>query len=236
MESDERLPILVVEDEAAIRRGVCDLLAFHGYEPEGVERGDDGLRRGLEGEHALVILDVMLPGMNGFDVCEQLRATKPLLPILMLTARGSEEDVLEGFRRGSDDYVTKPFSVAELVARAEALLRRSGRLGKPGEDCCEAPFRFGEWEIDPAELRATRVDESLELSRRDAEILGLFCREAGHIVGRRRLLEEIWGYPNPDRVETRSVDMHIAKLRKKLAAPGDALIATVRGEGYRYSG
>ena len=236
MESDERLPILVVEDEAAIRRGVCDLLAFHGYEPEGVERGDDGLRRGLEGEHALVILDVMLPGMNGFDVCEQLRATKPLLPILMLTARGSEEDVLEGFRRGSDDYVTKPFSVAELVARAEALLRRSGRLGRPGEDSCDAPFRFGEWEIDPAELRATRVDESLELSRRDAEILGLFCREAGHIVGRRRLLEEIWGYPNPDRVETRSVDMHIAKLRKKLAAPGDALIATVRGEGYRYSG
>jgi len=236
MESNERLPILVVEDEAAIRRGVCDLLAFHGYAPEGVERGDDGLRRGLEGEHALVILDVMLPGMNGFDVCEQLRAAKALLPILMLTARGSEEDVLEGFRRGSDDYVTKPFSVAELVARAEALLRRSGRLGKRGEECCGAPFRFGEWEIDPAELRATRVDESLELSRRDAEILGLFCREAGHIVGRRRLLEEICGYPNPDRVETRSVDMHIAKLRKKLAAPGDALIATVRGEGYRYSG
>ena len=126
MANDAALPVLVVEDEESIRRGLCDVLAFHGYRPEGAERGDDGLQRGLANQHALVILDVMLPGLSGIDVCRRLREDLPRLPILMLTARGAEQDVLEGFRAGADDYVTKPFSVAELVARVEALLRRAG--------------------------------------------------------------------------------------------------------------
>jgi DNA-binding response OmpR family regulator len=220
--------VLVVEDEAAIRRGLCDVLAFHGYAPEGVERGDDGLRTALANRHALVVLDVMLPGMNGFDVCRELRAQLPRLPILMLTARGAESDVVDGFRAGADDYVTKPFSVAELMARVEALLRRSGAGDTIGE-----PFALGGWLVDAVELRARRDGRDVELTRREVELLALFAREPGRILSRRRLLQEIWGFPEPDRVETRTVDMHVAKLRRKLGAAGDALIETVRGEGYR---
>jgi DNA-binding response OmpR family regulator len=223
--------ILVVEDEEAIRRGVCDVLAYHGFAPEGVARGDEGLRRGLANQHALAILDVMLPGRNGFEICRELRGTLPQLPILMLTARGAEPDVLEGFRAGADDYVTKPFSVAELVARVEALLRRSGAR----EPAPAAPFAFGAWHVDPATRTATQGEQEVELTRLEHELLALFASEPGRILGRRRLLRELWGFAQPDRIETRTVDMHIAKLRKKLGADA-ARIETVRGEGYRFSG
>jgi two-component system response regulator RegX3 len=223
--------ILVVEDEPSILRGLCDVLAFRGYTPQGVERGDDGLRAGLENGPDLVILDIMLPGLDGFEVCRRLRAARPALPILMLTARGSEPDVLKGFRCGSDDYLTKPFSVSELLARVAALLRRSGQ-DVPGD----ATFRMGVWELDPARLRARNGEAEVELTRRELGILGLLARDAGRIVSRRQLLREVWGYPEPDRLETRTVDMHIAKLRKKFAAAGAALIETVRGEGYRFPG
>jgi two-component system response regulator RegX3 len=229
--ADAKVAILVVEDEESIRRGVCDVLAYHGFAPEGVERGDEGLRRGLANQHALAILDVMLPGRNGFEICRELRAGLPSLPILMLTARGAEPDVLEGFRNGADDYVTKPFSVAELVARVEALLRRSGaRRAAPA-----APFAFGSWQVDPGERSARRGETEVALTPRELELLALFAAERGRILGRRRLLREVWGFGEPDRIETRTVDMHIAKLRKKL---GDAAcqIETVRGEGYRFSG
>jgi two-component system response regulator RegX3 len=225
--------VLVVEDETSIRQGLIDVLAFHGYEPEGEERGDEGLARALRGSYALVVLDLMLPGMNGFDVCEKLRAAQPKLPILILTARGAEEDVLRGFRSGGDDYVTKPFSIAELMARVESLLRRSGALQ---EQPAAEPFAFGAWTVDPVELHARNGDETLTLTRRDADLLALFFRETGRLVSRRRLLRELWGYDDPDRIETRSVDMHIAKLRKKLGARGSDLIETVRGEGYRFTG
>jgi DNA-binding response OmpR family regulator len=224
--------VLVVEDEETIRRGLCDVLAFRGYAPEGVERGDDGLRRGLSREHALVLLDVMLPGMNGFEVCRELRGALPQLPILMLTARGAEQDVLDGFRAGADDYVTKPFSVAELCARVEALLRRSG-AGAPDE--AAPPFAFGPWQVDPQERTARRGEEHVELTALEAALAALFAREAGRILSRRRLLKEVWDVANPERIETRTVDMHVAKLRKKLGAGGLALIQTVRGEGYRFS-
>ncbi len=229
--------VLVIEDEDAIRRGLCDVLAYHGHEPEAAERGDTGLERALSGEHDLLLLDVMLPGVDGFAICEQVRATHPKLPILMLTARGSEEDILNGFRCGSDDYVTKPFSVAELVARIEALLRRtlaerSLAAGEPEP----ARFHFGPYAVDAARLQATTEEngcDPIPLTRREIDILVLFAGEVGRIVSRRRLLYEIWGYPDPARVETRSVDMQLMRLRRKL----DGLkIETVRGEGYRYTG
>ena len=220
--------ILVVEDEEPIRRGLCDVLAFHGYAPTGVATGEDGLREGRAGRHALVILDVMLPGRSGFDVCALLREEQPELPILMLTARGAEEDVLRGFRCGSDDYVTKPFSVSELLARVEALLRRSGRSGAHAE----AAFALGGLEVDPERRVARRDGREIALSRREVEMLALFAAEQGRIVSRRRLLRDVWGFAGADRVETRTVDMHVAKLRKKLGA-GRELIETVRGEGYR---
>ena len=224
--------VLVVEDEEPIRTGLCDVLTFHGYAAEAVERGDEGLERARSGEHALLLLDVMLPGLNGFDVCQQLRDSGSQLPVLMLTARGAEEDVLRGFQSGADDYVVKPFSVAELTARAEALLRRSGAMERVPRT--ETTFAFGEWEVDTGSLCARVDSRAVDLTSRDVEILALFSRERGRIVSRRVLLAEVWGYPNPERVETRSVDMHIAKLRKKLGDRATSLIETVRGAGYRH--
>ena len=224
-----RIPVLVVEDEEAIRRGLCDVLAYHGFDPAGVATGEDGARQGLDPRFELVILDVMLPGRSGFDVCAELRAARPRLPILLLTARGAEEDVLAGFRAGSDDYVTKPFSVAELVARVEALLRRAGKGGR-------APvpsFAVGGWQVDPAQLSAERKGERVTLSRLEADLLAVLAREAGRIVSRRMLLQEVWGYESPERVETRTVDMHVSTLRRRLGEDGRRLIETVRGEGYR---
>jgi two-component system response regulator RegX3 len=227
--------VLVVEDEEPIRRGLCDVLVYHGYAPAEADRGDLGLERALGGGFDLVLLDVMLPGLSGFDVCSRLRERHPAVPVLMLTARGAEEDVLQGFRCGADDYVTKPFSVAELMARVEALLRRSWpAVDAPAET--EAPFSLGGWRIDPVRLCAERDGEAVELTRRELEITALLAREPGRIVSRRRLLRELWGYPDPDRVETRTVDMHIAKLRKKLGPDAASWLETVRGEGYRFSG
>ena len=226
-----RSKILVVEDEAAIRRGLCDVLAYQGYAPEGVESGEDGLREALTNGYDLIVLDLMLPGMSGFDVCEAVRAELPEQPILMLTARGSEEDVLAGFARGADDYVTKPFSVSELVARVQALLRRSGRVRAEQQP----PFEFGQWKVEPASGRAHCGDEACELSPRELAILALFVRESGRIVSRRTLLHEVWGFANPERIETRTVDMQIGKLRRKLDLGETSAIETIRGAGYRYT-
>jgi len=227
--NEKHAKILVVEDEPAIQQGLCDVLAFNGFEPTPVGNGEDGLREGRTGAYALVLLDVMLPGLNGFEVCAALRAELPRLPILMLTARGAEDDVLAGFRAGSDDYVTKPFSISQLMARVEALLRRAGGLL---EDAPE-PFMFGRFRVDPARRVLEGDGQSLELSARELGMLVLFAREQGRIVSRRLLLRELWQM-DADRVETRTVDMHVAKLRKKLGEEGRALIATVRGEGYRF--
>jgi two-component system response regulator RegX3 len=218
--------ILVVEDEPAIRTGLCDVLAYHGHEPAAVENGEDGLARALAEDFALVVLDVMLPGVSGLDVCAQLRERRPRQAILMLTARGAEADVLEGFRRGADDYVTKPFSVAELVARVSALLRRSAS----GDPQSLAPFQCGDLRVEPARLVAERAGVAIELSAREVALLALFASEPGRIVSRRRLLRDVWGMHAADSVETRTVDVHIAKLRKKI---GSSPIETIRGLGYR---
>jgi DNA-binding response OmpR family regulator len=223
-----KLRILIVEDEPAIRRGLLDVFAHHGFDAAGAATGEEGLRAGLAGEHDLIVLDLMLPGISGFDVCERMRAAHPRLPILMLTARGAEDDVLRGFRVGADDYVTKPFSLAQLLARVNALLRRAG------ERAVEtlAPFAVGALTIEPARLVARDGAEEVELTRREVELLALLAEERGRIVSRRTLLREVWRLERADQLETRTVDMHVAKLRKKLGAARD-LIETVRGEGYR---
>jgi two-component system response regulator RegX3 len=232
-DDDKKARILVVEDEEAIRRGLCDVLAYHGHAPIAAEDGERGLELATSGDFALLLLDLMLPGLSGFDVCRELRERGHDIPVLMLTARGSEEDVLEGFRCGADDYVTKPFSVAELTARVEAILRRSGGLRK---DEAHAPFDFGPWKIDPSNLRAEVGDTRVDLTTRELEILELFLRERDRIVSRRMLLAEVWRAPDPDRLETRTVDMQIAKLRKKLDGESTSLLETVRGAGYRFGG
>jgi DNA-binding response OmpR family regulator len=222
--------VLVVEDEPSLRGALVDALAARGLDVTAATDGDEGLRAARGDGVDLVVLDVMLPRRSGFDVCEALRAERPRLPILILTARAAEDDVLRGFRAGADDYVTKPFSLAQLGARLDALLRRARSNGEAGP---RTPFGFGDWRVDPEALVAESDAGRVELTRREADLLAVFARERGRIVGRRALLREVWGFEHAERIETRTVDVHLAKLRKKLGVARD-LIRTVRGEGYRF--
>ncbi len=218
--------ILVVEDEESIRGGLCDVLVYHGYSPAAVESGEEGLELARAERFDLVILDVMLPGLSGFDVCRQLRERSDAPPVLMLTAKGAEDDVVHGLRCGADDYVTKPFSIRELMARVEALLRRTGGVR-------EERFTFGPWEVDAAGLAAVAGRREIRLTQREVELLRVFSQQSGRVVSRRTLLQRVWGLINVDDIETRTVDVHIAKLRKKIDGAGRSLIETVRGAGYR---
>lgn len=227
----EKTRILIVEDEDNIRAGISDVLAYHGYAPATAATGEEGLEKALVGNFAMILLDVMLPGLNGFEICRKVRESKPQQAILMLTAKGSEDDVVEGFQSGADDYVTKPFSIRELVARIEALLRRSSKLGDDDE-----VFAFGRWKIDRPNRQARSEDGVQELTEREVDLLTVFMREKGRIVSRRSLLQEVWGMANVNDVYTRTVDMHIAKLRKKIDGESESTIETVRGAGYRFKG
>ncbi|MFW5733958.1 MAG: response regulator transcription factor, partial [Oceanidesulfovibrio sp.] len=226
--ADAKTRILVVEDDMAILNGLLDLFVFHGYEAEGAEEGQLGLERAIEGGFDLVLLDVMLPGMDGFSICEALRKRRPSQAVLMLTAKGSEEDVVRGLRTGADDYVTKPFAIGELLARVEALLRRVGRSG--GHE----RLALGGLVFDGAALTATDGDGGVDLTRREMDIILHLHAKAPAIVSRQELLAEVWGYGDAD-IETRTVDSHVVKLRRKLEQiAGDRpFILTVRGEGYR---
>jgi two-component system response regulator RegX3 len=218
--------ILVVEDEAPIREGVCDVLAFRGYRPVPVADGHGGLSEALSGRHALVMLDVMLPGLDGFSICERVRQALPRQAILMLTAKGGEDDVLEGFRRGADDYVPKPFSVAQLVARVQALVRRT-------DPAAHGPLDLGGLVLDPKALVATGPGGVVELSLRDVEVILYLAGRRGEVVSRADLLRDVWGYARAEALETRCVDIHLSKLRRKLGPTGLVPIETVRGAGYR---
>ncbi len=226
--ADARTRILVVEDDTAILNGLLDLFIFHGYDAEGAEDGEHGLERAIEGSFDLVLLDVMLPGMDGFSICEALRKRRPSQAVLMLTAKGSEEDVVRGLRTGADDYVTKPFSIGELLARVEALLRRVGKSG--GQE----RLALGGLVFDGSALTAFNGESSVDLTRREMDIVLHLHAKAPGIVSRQELLAEVWGYGDAD-IETRTVDSHVVKLRRKLEqiAGNRQFILTVRGEGYR---
>jgi len=220
--------ILVVEDDPAILAGLQDVLVFNGYGVDGAADGGQGLAAALEADYDLILLDVMLPTLDGFSICKRLRAEKPRQAIVILTAKGSEEDVVTGFRSGADDYVAKPFSLRELMARVEAVLRRAGKpVG--GERIEHRGIVF-----DGLNLRAGRGDRVQELTRREMDIISYLFHNQHRIVSKKELLTEVWHYADAD-IETRTVDIHLLKLRKKLAAlnPETALIQTVRGEGYR---
>ncbi|MCB9675207.1 MAG: response regulator transcription factor [Alphaproteobacteria bacterium] len=219
--------ILVIEDEEAIRRGLCDLLAYHGHSPTPVPDGELGLQKALSGQYDLCIVDVMLPGVDGFTICRRTRGALPGQAILMLTARSREEDVLEGFRAGCDDYVAKPFSVAQLMARVDALLRRS-EANRP------RTLTNGPLEIDADNLEIRCGRRARTVTRRDIEVLQYLWQERHRIVPRNDLLQAVWGYAKPEAVETRAVDMHMVKLRRKLEDVLDReVIETIRGAGYR---
>jgi DNA-binding response OmpR family regulator len=220
--------ILVVEDDPAILKGLCDVLVFNGYAADGVSEGTRGFEAALSGQFDLVLLDVMLPGMDGFSICREIRCNRPAQPVIILTAKGSEDDVVTGFTAGADDYVSKPFSLRELMVRVEAVLRRSG---KPTGD---EQIRHADILFDGRNLQAICRDRTEALTRREMDIIVYLFRHRERIVSKVELLTEVWRYKDPN-VETRTVDIHMLKLRKKIAslADGLTLIETVRGEGYR---
>ncbi len=222
--------VLLVEDETSIRRGLKDVFTYHGYDVVAFRDGEGALAHSESQAFDIAILDVMLPGLDGFELCGHLRETRPSVPILMLTAKGSEDDIVTGFRSGADDYVTKPFSIRELLMRVEALLRRVGAV-----DATPQKILFAPWTVEPASLRASANGDVRELTPRELELVVLFVREKGRVVSRRTLLKEVWGMSHADEIETRTVDMHIAKLRKKLD-PDVKLLTTIRGAGYRFDG
>ena len=222
--------IVVIEDEDPIRRGIVDALGIAGYEAVEAADGETGLAEARRAGVDLVLLDLLLPRMNGFDVLEQLRVTRPSLPVIILTAHGSEEDRVRGLRGGADDYVIKPFSARELLARVEAVLRRSPERPTP-----VVRISGGDTVVDCARREIQRQNNELvTLSEMEADILQCLAVHAGRAVSREELLSAVWGIRDGS-VETRAIDMHITRLRQKLA--GDAgerveWIATVRGKVY----
>lgn len=220
--------ILVVEDDLAILHGLVDVLVFNGYEAQGVEDGGEGLQKALEESYDLILLDIMLPTLDGFAICKEIRKKKPTQGIIMLTAKGSEDDVVAGFTAGADDYVSKPFSLRELLVRVEAVLRRTGKT--LGDEQVRHQGIFFEGKT----LAASHEERSVELTRREMDIIAYLHRHRDRIVSKKELLREVWGYADVD-IETRTVDIHILKLRKKIASliADTPFIVTVRGEGYR---
>jgi len=229
MEKKPRL--FIVEDEPAIRTGLVDVFVFHGFDVESAADGRDALERALKGGFDLILLDVMLPGIDGFEICRRIRAVDRDQPIIMLTAKGADEDIIHGLSLGADDYVAKPFSVAQLVLRVQAVLRRS-HFGADADH----HIAFGdEVEVDVPNLSGRRGGESLSFTRREMEVLQYLHANGDRPVSREELLTRVWGYARASDIETRTVDIHVAKLRRKIEAdPAQPRhLVTVRGAGYR---
>ena len=227
---NKRPRLLLIEDEEPIRVGLTDLFVFHGFEVQSAADGPTGLKLALSGTFDLILLDVMLPGLNGFDICDRVRAVDRAQPIILLTALGADEDIIRGLKLGADDYVTKPFSVTELVLRVQAVLRRGLGTAARGET-----LQLGDLALDPANLVGRRGTQEVLFTRREVDILHYLAAQAGRAVPREELLAKVWGYSRGCGIETRTVDIHIAKLRRKIepdpAAP--RVLVTVRGVGYR---
>ncbi len=222
--------LLIIEDEEAILEGLADVFVYNGYQVETATEGTSGLEMALAGGYHLVLLDIMMPGLDGFSVCDKIREVDRHLPIIMLTAKTSEEDIIKGLKLGADDYIPKPFSVAQLLARVEAVLRRSGKLHRDMN-----ALNLGDLVVHPDQLVGTRDGEEIPFTQRELEILVYLNQHTVRPVSRQELLREVWGYANVDFLETRTVDIHIAKLRRKIERDSSQpeLLVTVRGEGYQ---
>jgi DNA-binding response OmpR family regulator len=219
--------VLIVDDEPAIVMAVCDELRFEGLEAASASDGPEGLKAAREFRPDVLLLDLMLPGLNGFDLCRRLRPELPDLWIILLTARGQEADRVTGFEAGADDYVVKPFSLRELVARVRVGLRRKSRDHNPS--CC----RFGEIEIDLRARTVKRAGRVVELTKKEFDILRLLARRRGEVIGREEICDLIWG---PEiYITQRVIDTHIGAVRKKLedGVDGRSHIVSVRGVGYK---
>jgi two-component system response regulator RegX3 len=225
-----QIRVLVVEDEEAIRTGLIDVLVFHGYEADSAATGPEGLEKALTGKFELILLDIMLPGMDGYTICDRIRAVDRNQAIIMLTAKTSDEEIIQGLKLGADDYVAKPFSIQQLVLRIEAVLRRS----QVGQQQARM-LSIGSVEIDTENLSGSNGSEEVAFTKREIEVLSYLARNTERPVSREELLAKVWGYARGLDIETRTVDIHIAKLRRKIETdPKEPeRLITVRGAGYR---
>jgi DNA-binding response OmpR family regulator len=236
MNSDEanttrKTRILIVEDEPAMVAGLRDNFEYEGYDVISAADGVAGLERALADDPNLVVLDVMMPRMSGLDVCKQLKIQRPSLPIIMLTARGQEIDKVVGLELGADDYVTKPFSIRELMARVKAVLRRA----TPAAPAAEV-YKFSDVEVNIRSNEVRRAGRPVELSAKEFALLAYFVAHPVETLSRDRLLDAVWGYENYP--NTRTVDTHIVHLRQKLEPNPEEprFILTVHGSGYKFVG
>ncbi|MDH4048710.1 MAG: response regulator transcription factor [Gammaproteobacteria bacterium] len=223
--------ILVVEDEEAIRTGLIDVLVYHGYKVDFASNGPDGLKKAQSGKFDLILLDIMLPGMDGYAICNAVRDKDRYQPIIMLTAKTSDDEIIEGLKLGADDYVGKPFSVQQLMLRIEAVLRRSAA----GQEQART-LVLGQVTVDTENLCGRNgLQEELSFTRREIDILSYLAANSSRPVSREELLSKVWGYGRNLDIETRTVDIHIAKLRRKIETdPREpSKLVTVRGAGYR---
>ncbi len=223
--------ILIVEDEEAIRAGLIDVLLYHGYSAESAKDGDQGLKMALSGQYDLILLDVMLPGLDGFTICERIRQQDREQAIIMLTAKNQDDDIIQGLQLGADDYVSKPFSVAQLVLRIQAVLRRA-HIGIETDNL----IRLGsDHVIDIRNMSGRLGDRDIVFTRRETDILQYLSANPDRPVSRDELLNKIWGYAKNIDLDTRTVDIHIAKIRRKIEATPSKpeFLLTVRGAGYR---
>ncbi len=222
--------LLIVEDEIAILQGLIDVFIFHGFEVDSAEDGKTGLAKALSTHYSLILLDVMLPLMDGFTICNKIREQDKNQPIIMLTAKSSEADIINGLTLGADDYIAKPFSIRELVLRVNTVLKRSYL------QTSQTPIlQIGPMQIDTANLVQLNSENPCSFSRRELEILHFLQTHCERPVSREELLEHVWGYKQADTIETRTVDIHIAKLRRKVEVnpKQPQWLVTIRGEGYR---
>jgi DNA-binding response OmpR family regulator len=221
--------VLVIEDDSAIRRGVVDALTFAGYATLEANEGVAGCRAALDAEYDLLLLDLVLPGRDGIDILREVRAARPTMPVIVLTARGSEEDRVRGLSLGSDDYVIKPFSVRELLARIETVLRRSPE--RPA-GVRRVDFAGGTADLERREVRFDDGNRA-DLSEREHQLLQYLACHSGRAISREEILTRLWGL-DPLGITTRTIDMHVARLREKLRDDPEQprVVLTVRGRGY----
>jgi DNA-binding response OmpR family regulator len=224
--------VLIAEDDPHTRAGLAEILEGEGYQVAVAENGNEALRLFAKSSPDLVCLDIMMPGMSGYDVCREIRRSDPNVPVIFISAKSEEIDTVIGLELGADDFIVKPFGVREVVARIRAVTRR--RFASAPASALPASFRFGDLVVSPSELRARRGETVIELSLRDVKILGLLQENKGVVITRDTFFNKCWGLdhlPN-----SRTLDQHIAQLRKRIEIdpknPG--LIQTVHGVGYRY--
>jgi len=221
--------ILIIEDEPDMRRGLQDNLEFEEYETVTTANGNEGLRLALKESFDLILLDLMLPGLDGMEVCRRLKEAGSTTPIFMITARGSESDKVEGLESGADDYITKPFNLQELLARIKAILRRTQSHVSSIHE-----YSFGDVSLSFDKYEARKAGKPLDLSPREFEMMRLFVEREGETLSREEFLKEVWGYTSLP--QTRTVDNHVAKLRQKIEDDPDSPrhIITVHRMGYKF--